>query len=974
MKFDMESFRKWFYKPKKDDTSLLAQFFYADEALNFVAAALDSFDGREDPDRCTVLVNHLRQCQDKVLTICNKIMDELIPNERADRDFRAKFPDDVMQDNLAGQLWFGAECLAAGSSILNRENESSAMRPLAKALTKSLENVRTLLREHSLRSNSLHQLNMFNELYADRLIESLKMFDHLLAEFELCYVSAMVPVKTAHEYQLQQLVIVLFSETLQRALKLGLLSQDQIDQYDPALMLTIPRLAIVCGLLFYTESSLCLDGPPSDMSEMFRPFRTLLMKIRELLWTLSDKELYTLEKMLCSSSDNTPPSSFATLNKPSEEESGWQDSYTENSECETMKSSIKDDSVQPTPFSSHRESFTPKSSSLNLNFSDNHCPYPCDVENTPGIACTSNIDTSSIRIDYDPAEKCFVLLENSDDDRSTSLRPDDGSWSDTDDQSCNTVLNLSCKCRLDDATASNICDSCNCNQPPEGCAIPESAGGFFNANKVRQETPRQDLPQSESLPDGDPKLAMSLATETLSSILNNDLVPDSGVCTQTNSEGDVSSADRTPDKEEVPVSSVCNLGTSPDYFTADSDSSQAGPAEERSSSLHLTNLHSIECSSQSGVSDSIPRDSSLESSHPSGISDDLVKKASLDYNKISEDLRWVSQNPDAESSSKYDDYLDNVDRNLGKSFDSNKNLSKVLLNHSNSVTSVILNHKVQPEMESDESSSREMTPQGRKLLEESILGVKKAASRYSKSSSEVMSSSVSSSCSCSSSSYPSMSVTSSCSVHSSDTSSFDSEFQDYEEIALAMQASRLSHKSGVRAKFRSSEDLIHRLFVCIAGVADQLQTNFAADLRNILKCVFLMNASLMSETESIVEEPITNAEEHPGDLHRDSIEDGEEALSWRDESNSPNGRRREDLEIAPAWVPDDLAPHCMACDASFTVVRRRHHCRNCGKVFCARCSSNSVPLPRYGHVKPVRVCNRCFIYQVTPFTLTAISS
>lgn len=38
-------------------------------------------------------------------------MDEMIPNERADRDFRVKFPDDVMQDNLAGQLWFGAEVI-----------------------------------------------------------------------------------------------------------------------------------------------------------------------------------------------------------------------------------------------------------------------------------------------------------------------------------------------------------------------------------------------------------------------------------------------------------------------------------------------------------------------------------------------------------------------------------------------------------------------------------------------------------------------------------------------------------------------------------------------------------------------------------------------------------------------------------------------------------------------------------------------
>ena len=39
------------------------------------------------------------------------MMDVVIPGERANRDFRAKFPDDVMQENLAGQLWFGAEVI-----------------------------------------------------------------------------------------------------------------------------------------------------------------------------------------------------------------------------------------------------------------------------------------------------------------------------------------------------------------------------------------------------------------------------------------------------------------------------------------------------------------------------------------------------------------------------------------------------------------------------------------------------------------------------------------------------------------------------------------------------------------------------------------------------------------------------------------------------------------------------------------------
>lgn len=71
----------------------------------------------------------------------------------------------------------------------------------------------------------------------------------------------------------------------------------------------------------------------------------------------------------------------------------------------------------------------------------------------------------------------------------------------------------------------------------------------------------------------------------------------------------------------------------------------------------------------------------------------------------------------------------------------------------------------------------------------------------------------------------------------------------------------------------------------------------------------------------------------------------------------------------PVWIPDVEAPKCMSCETTFTVVKRRHHCRNCGKIFCARCSSNSVPLPKFGHMKPVRVCNKCFIYSLTPFTM-----
>lgn len=94
---------------QKTDKSLLAQFYFADEELNRVATELDSFDSRKDPERCQALVTQLRASQDKVLTIVQRMMAEAIPFARTSRDFRVKFPDDVVQENLAGQLWFGAE-------------------------------------------------------------------------------------------------------------------------------------------------------------------------------------------------------------------------------------------------------------------------------------------------------------------------------------------------------------------------------------------------------------------------------------------------------------------------------------------------------------------------------------------------------------------------------------------------------------------------------------------------------------------------------------------------------------------------------------------------------------------------------------------------------------------------------------------------------------------------------------------------
>jgi len=286
----------------------MARFFFADEALTAVASELDSFDGRKDPERCASLVNKLRSCQDKLLSICNKMLEEVEPGFSSRlREHRAKFPDDIMTDNLAGQLWFGAECLAAGSSIMNKETESEAMRPLAKAVTKSLEKVRGLLREQCLSAN---------QEYTENIRENLKIFDRLFSDFEYNYVRCMVHVKTIKEYDLHQDLIVLFSETLARAIKQDMIGQDLVDFYDPSLMFAIPRLAIVYGLLICAEGPLNVDRSHSDFPSLFLPFKNLLRKIRELLQTLEPSEVMVLELLLCQLEE---PANIATKLKEVEQ-------------------------------------------------------------------------------------------------------------------------------------------------------------------------------------------------------------------------------------------------------------------------------------------------------------------------------------------------------------------------------------------------------------------------------------------------------------------------------------------------------------------------------------------------------------------------------------------------------------------------------------------------------------------------------
>uniref|UniRef100_A0A2K6GJ39 Early endosome antigen 1 n=1 Tax=Propithecus coquereli TaxID=379532 RepID=A0A2K6GJ39_PROCO len=76
------------------------------------------------------------------------------------------------------------------------------------------------------------------------------------------------------------------------------------------------------------------------------------------------------------------------------------------------------------------------------------------------------------------------------------------------------------------------------------------------------------------------------------------------------------------------------------------------------------------------------------------------------------------------------------------------------------------------------------------------------------------------------------------------------------------------------------------------------------------------------------------------------------------------GRENQSLQIKHTqalnrkWAEDNEVQNCMACGKGFSVTVRRHHCRQCGNIFCAECSAKNALTP--SSKKPVRVCDACF--------------
>ncbi|KAH7388299.1 hypothetical protein KP509_16G069000 [Ceratopteris richardii] len=85
--------------------------------------------------------------------------------------------------------------------------------------------------------------------------------------------------------------------------------------------------------------------------------------------------------------------------------------------------------------------------------------------------------------------------------------------------------------------------------------------------------------------------------------------------------------------------------------------------------------------------------------------------------------------------------------------------------------------------------------------------------------------------------------------------------------------------------------------------------------------------------------------------------------SDKKKSNFVNWMQLRTRQLAPEekqhWVPDEAVTKCSACANQFGPFLRRHHCRNCGDVYCDKCTNGRTALTADEDAPVVRVCDHC---------------
>merc|ERR1719264_641033 len=175
-----------------------------------------------------------------------------------------------------------------------------------------------------------------------------------------------------------------------------------------------------------------------------------------------------------------------------------------------------------------------------------------------------------------------------------------------------------------------------------------------------------------------------------------------------------------------------------------------------------------------------------------------------------------------------------------------------------------------------------------------------------------------------------------------------------EQLSSEMTQQSESHRSALsaqeaeagrsRAEAKLNEATLEMNSALSAKLELEAKLGSIADERKALLERCLAAESELDRTRSTTVEMRRKLDDSQAALH----ELGRENQSIQMELLKQTGRK---------WADDADASNCSSCGGQFTITNRKHHCRNCGQIFCADCSGRSAPMANYK--KPQRVCDPC---------------
>ncbi|XP_072883258.1 RUN and FYVE domain-containing protein 2 isoform X1 [Hemitrygon akajei] len=144
----------------------------------------------------------------------------------------------------------------------------------------------------------------------------------------------------------------------------------------------------------------------------------------------------------------------------------------------------------------------------------------------------------------------------------------------------------------------------------------------------------------------------------------------------------------------------------------------------------------------------------------------------------------------------------------------------------------------------------------------------------------------------------------------------------------------------------------------------KIEKEWRRALQNDLKRERNTISELRAQTQqlSALKKEFLGLQEENGQLQR-ICSDQEQALQELGYKLSESKLKIETIKEANkalqglVWLKDRDAACCKLCGKEFSISTRKHHCRNCGEIFCNACSDNELPLP--SSPRPVRVCDTC---------------